>query len=537
MKAERTRVDKFSQNKQLIEWRKDIYHNVNKDFSNFILDVTKELGLKTNTYGSMVKKPASQTWVKKGTSSNTGVAEVSARADAANGNYAVNVHKLASAWNSASNSSISTGDKANIATQFSINDGDTIDFTITTNKGSVTINKTNLSTVTLSDIASEINKANIGVTASYDANTDRFFLQTNDTGTNNTIKITDNSVLSDGMDFLTGNNSKLKLQYKDTMGVFQDIGDGAVYTGGNALLDVGAAVGIEQQSNQFSINGVNYNLKSIGSTTVSVSTDVDGILDKIRLFVEKYNDLVDKIGSKLSEERYRKYPPLTAEQKEAMSEKEIELWEEKAKSGLIQNDSSVKKAMQNVRSGLYEKVVDLDGNPITPNDELFDIGITTGNYKSKGKLEINEDRLRTAITNDPDSVLSLLFQESSITKADSLLTDAEKQQKRAESGLVNRMFDDIVVGMKEVINKSGTGNNTDLYRSVKSNILIDFVTNMGSTSMLDKDMSTLDKQIDREEARLIRLENHYWSKFTAMEKAIQEMNAQSSWMMQQMGSM
>ena len=34
---------------------------------------------------------------------------------------------------------------------------------------------------------------------------------------------------------------------------------------------------------------------------------------------------------------------------------------------------------------------------------------------------------------------------------------------------------------------------------------------------------------------LISVENRYWKQFTAMEKAIQQMNAQSAWLAQQFG--
>ena len=542
MKAERARVEKFGQNKQGIQWRQEAYNSINKSFANFILDMTKEFGLKTKSYGSMLSKPTNQTWVKSAVSSNTAVAEVSGSANAANGNYAINVQRLATGWDAASSGGISTGDKANVKSQFGLVDGDHINFTITTNKGTVTIDKADLANTSIQSIVTEINKANIGVNASYDIATDRFFIQTKDAGSNSTIKIEDNSTINGGVGFIAGSSSKLQLQYKDTMGGQQDVlsWDALTptdYKGQNALLDIGAAVGIEQQTNQFSVNGVNYSLKSIGNTNVSVSTDVDGILNKVKAFVDKYNDLVEKLHKQLAEERYRKFSPLTNEQKEAMSEDDIKNWEEKAKSGLIRNDATVSKALQTMRSGIYEKVVDTNGNPIGVNDELFDIGITTGDYRNKGKLEINEDRLRAAIMNDADGVLELFFKESSITKADSELTAAERTQKRAESGILNRLFDDVVSGMKDVINKSGTGSNADLYRSVKSNIMLDFITNMGSTSLLEKDIRNIDGQIGREEDRLTKRENHYWTKFTAMEKAIQKMNSQSSWIAQQMGGM
>jgi flagellar hook-associated protein 2 len=100
------------------------------------------------------------------------------------------------------------------------------------------------------------------------------------------------------------------------------------------------------------------------------------------------------------------------------------------------------------------------------------------------------------------------------------------------------MYDDMIDGMKEIIDKSGTGDNTELYRHVKSTILLDFVKGTdgrrGSVSLIDEEISSFEKRIGREEARLIKVEGRYWAQFTAMEKAISEMQSQSSWLAGQM---
>ncbi len=84
------------------------------------------------------------------------------------------------------------------------------------------------------------------------------------------------------------------------------------------------------------------------------------------------------------------------------------------------------------------------------------------------------------------------------------------------------------------MDKSGPGSEASLLRSVKSNILIDYVT-AGSRSLIDKDVSEIDKRISRETERLASLEERYWKQFTALEKAMSQMNSQSSWLSQQFG--
>ncbi|MFZ5945231.1 MAG: flagellar filament capping protein FliD [Bacillota bacterium] len=542
MKAQRVRVDKLEQSKTTIQWRQELFNSLNKDFANFILDTKKEFGLTTTSAtGSLLNKSvSSMNWVKKVVSSNPDMASVSARADSVQGSYEVKVKQLASNWSAGSEDKITQaadGSTANVAAQFNLADTDTIDFTITTNKGSVNINKTNLASVAINDIITEINGANIGVTAVYDSSIDRFFLQTKDTGTENTIQVTDSSLLSNGNTaFISGDNSTLKLKHIDDTGVSQYITAGNAYSGKNAIIDFGAAQNIEQSSNQFTINGITFDLKAKGDFTINVTTDVDAVYEKISKFVEKYNELVTKLNGELGEKRYSSYAPLTAEQKESMSEKEIELWEEKAKSGLVKGDMVLQRTLLSMRGGMYEQVEGVEG----AFNQLTQIGISTEGYFSGskgGQLTIDETKLKEAIQQDVDGVIQLLFKEPStdLNKDDRYLTASQIQQKRKESGLIKRLYDNIIVGMKDIITKAGTGDNADLYRSVNSSILIDFVTEYGSISMLDKDISNYDKRLTSLNDYLTRAEDRYWQQFTAMEKALQQMNSQSAWMMQQFG--
>ena len=101
-------------------------------------------------------------------------------------------------------------------------------------------------------------------------------------------------------------------------------------------------------------------------------------------------------------------------------------------------------------------------------------------------------------------------------------------------GAFSRVYDNLTSGIKDIVSKSGPGSEAALLRSVKSNILIDYVTS-GSRSLIDKDVSEIDKRISRETERLASLESRYWKQFTALEKAMTQMNSQSSWLSQQFG--
>jgi flagellar hook-associated protein 2 len=556
MRVERTKVDKVYQERTLASWRQEAYQEVNRLFANFILETKKDFGLSQTTASGVLlsSSVSSLDWVKKASLSNPDLGTVKATANAVAGSYELQVHRLASNWSSASGEAISVGNKDNLATQFGLTEADILDITITTNLGELTISKEenssnvtmklgehtiyeeDLSNVTINDLVREINQADIGVVAMYDANADRFFLQTENTGSNNTIQITDRSVLPDGDNSTNFINGKLKLKYLDAAGDSQDV-EGVEYGGVDALIDFGAAQGIAQHSNNFTLNNINFSLKATGSSKLDVATDVEGMLTKIKNFVDKYNEFVDKINGELGEKRYSDYLPLTDEQKEAMTEDQIKKWEEKGKSGLLRNDMILSRTMSSARSGLYEEVAGISGIFA----QLTEIGITTESYvqgSRGGKLVINEQKLVEAIEKDADSVLELLFKKpdsSLTTKQESKMTAEEIQEKRSQSGLITRLYDNLIAGMKDVIVKAGPGNDSGLYRNVSSTMLLDFVVDYGSISMLEDNMDDLTKKINTLETYLAKREERYWRQFTEMEKAINLMNQQSLWLAQQFG--
>src|SRR5690606_30199904 len=115
-----------------------------------------------------------------------------------------------------------------------------------------------------------------------------------------------------------------------------------VYKGKDAIFDYNGVTNIKRATNEFTIGGVTYNLLKADpdtEVTVRVTQDVDATVDAIKAFVDKYNEVVEKVSNKLTEKRYYDYQPLLDAQKEEMTEKEIELWEERARSGLLRGDN------------------------------------------------------------------------------------------------------------------------------------------------------------------------------------------------------
>lgn len=513
MKAEQSRVDTITNKRKIVEYTQEAYNEVNKMYSDFILNMRDLFGVNSYISNTGATRPSAAnnlSWVNKATSSNDKILTAKPTSAAATGKHEITVHQLADSAKFASSSNVQLDGSKSISEQLGV---DQFEITITTAKGTTIIKDTD-GTMTFDQLVKEMNNIE-GVSASYDASIGRFFLQTSETGADQFIQIE-----GPHADQLLG---ELHL----------NMTSGTKYAGQNAIIDYNGATGIEFSSNQFRIQGLELDLKGVNpgeKVTVAVEMDVDEVLNRMNTFVSEYNKLVENIGNKLTEKVYHKdYPPLTDDQKKAMTDKEIELWEAKTKSGLVRNDSIIDSIQNSLREALLQPVMLADGTSIS----LADFGITGKGYfegGSKGQLTIDEDKFREAMRTKGDSFGQLMFatpSDSSLNVLDKGLSQSQLTQKRQQSGIFNRVTDIMVNGMQQLIQKAGTGSQDSTLRKVSSNILLDFVKS-GSKSVLGTSISDYNKRIDALNAKLKTIEARYWAQFSAMEKAISQMQSQSA---------
>ena len=279
---------------------------------------------------------------------------------------------------------------------------------------------------------------------------------------------------------------------------------------------------VTRSSNTFTLNGATYTLlkaqanPATESETVTLSTNTDDVYNNIKGFVDKYNEIIAGINSKMSEKYDSDYPPLTDDQKEAMSDDEIKTWESKAKTGLLHNDSMLQSLAYSMRQALSDAV---EGSSIN----LSAIGITTGSYSENGKLIIDDAKLKAAIEKDPNAV-SDLFSKQAATSYNASNTPALRSQRYKTEGLANRLSDILddnirtTNGKGALLQKAGIEGDSTQYTS----------TLFLQIDGYDDDISALITKLnDKQDA--------YYAKFTAMEKYISQMNAQSSWLASQLG--
>lgn len=314
----------------------------------------------------------------------------------------------------------------------------------------------------------------------------------------------------------------------------------SMYTGKNAVVSYNG-VKVTSETNNISVNGLNFTINTTtneGITLVSTQ-DTDAIVDFMKEFVDEYNKLIEDIHTKLGASSSKGYAPLTDEQKKEMSDSEIEAWEKRITDGIFRNDSDLKKVtdtMRQIFSGTVEGGV---------FSSFSEIGITTGDWKENGKLHFDEDKFKAALAKDTDGVVQLIAgsgDAASIYEKDvqagkiEAIKDDKGNEMSWEEILKSDKADHKALVSKYQNRTNSIGDKlyntiTEMTRSTTSRSAYSFYNDKA----LDKKISTAKDDVSKLEERMIRMEDMYYKKFTAMEKMMQQLNNQSNWLMSQMG--
>lgn len=252
---------------------------------------------------------------------------------------------------------------------------------------------------------------------------------------------------------------------------------------------------LTESSNNFTISGVTYNLLSSGSTTVSISADVDKIVSNVQSFVDSYNTMLSSLTTEVSQPVYSDYLPLTDDQKSQMKDSDIAAWNAKAKSGLLHNDSILQNVINAMRSNVSDPISGLTGK----YNSAASIGITTGDYTENGKLHLDTNKLKVALQADP-SIVNKIF------------GTAGSSSNSSSQGIAVRLNNSLKNTVSQI--KTIAGITADTTTDTSSNLAIqinDYKTRL-------TDMSS----------KLQDLQTRYYNEFDAMESALQQLNSQSS---------
>lgn len=328
---------------------------------------------------------------------------------------------------------------------------------------------------TLKTVLDKINKET-GVTAFFDSSTGKIAITAKNSGVDNSDT--------------TGKSIEIMGKLAESLGIPKSSIDGQ-----NAKFTLNGLENMERSSNTFQVNGFEFTLKQVSVSdappvTFSSAPDTDKIFDSVTKFVDEYNKLIEDLNKQIREPKYRDFQPLSAAQKKDMTDKDIEMWEEKAKSGTLRNDSTISSMLTQMRTALMGTV---------GSDTLKSLGITTSkDYLANGKLVINEEELKKAISDDPNKVHEMFSKDGATV---------------AEQGFARKL--------RTIVDKTQT---SIAQRAGK-------VGDVNDTFSLGRSLKEMNNQIERFEDRLKMMETRYWKQFSAMETAINRANSQSASLM------
>ncbi len=402
--AKRTKVEEVQKKQTKLEWKQDAWKELNTKLKNL-----------QSKYISNMRFTSS--YMKKTTAvSNSSAVSVITGENAVNGVQSLQVKQLAKTgyltgakMQASSGESLTALSKlGNLVGSDDIGDGGQI--SIKAGDTEVTLDVT--ADTTISDVMTKLKEA--GLNANFDEKQQRLFISAKSSGASNDFSIT-----------ASGSNGQAALKALGIMtpaDAAQTASEGYAtkIDGRDAVIELNGAT-FTNNTNVFEINGLTFTALSEtkdGETiTITTQDDTDGIYDMIKGFLKEYNSIINEMDKLYNADSASKYEPLTDDEKEAMSETEVEKYEQKIKDSLLRRDSTLSTIRSSMTSVMSSGVA-VDGKQMY----LSDFGIDTLSYFTAAENEKNAyhidgdpddentsgnaDKLKSMIASDPDTVVS-----------------------------------------------------------------------------------------------------------------------------------
>lgn len=302
----------------------------------------------------------------------------------------------------------------------------------------------------------------------------------------------DMSVIADGNSALAGLGLSAITGSKVEEG--SDASGMVVIKASNAEIVFNGAT-LTSDTSTISVNGLTLNVLDVtegSEVSISVTKDTSAVYDTIKDFISEYNSILKEMNTYYYAGSARGYDVLTDEQKEAMTDDEIEKWETKIKDSLLRRDDTLNSLISSFRNKLAGTYKASNGKTYS----LAMLGISTStDYKEYGLLHIKGDEddseyadekniLESMLNSDPDTVMEVL---SNLTST--LYNDLQKKMSTTKLSSALTFYND-----KE----------------------------------MNSQLSDYKTEIAEWETKLNDMEDRYYSQFTAMEKAMANLNSQQS---------
>lgn len=347
---------------------------------------------------------------------------------------------------------------------------------------------------TISSMMSAVNKSAAGVTMTYSSLTNSFTLESKELGGAGKVEVGDTSL-------------------GRSLGLVDDNGTVGASEGQNAIFEINGQE-VYLNDNTYTLDGNTFTFNdnmTIGETyTVNIAKDSTTVKDALKKFVESYNKLIDDVygyigKSPAKDDDGNTYEPLTNAEKDEMSEDEITKWEEKAKQGVLYNDSTVSTVMSQMRSALYTSVTLDDGSKFG----IYNLGIkTSSEWSEHGKLQIDENAFDKAFENNEDAIIKLFTDSDTgmMKKLNSVIDGAVKSRGAANT-------------RGTLVRKAGKADSS-----------------VTTDSTIYKEMVKMQDRLKELQDRYDTKEEYWWKVFTNMETAMADLNSQTSYISSYLGT-
>lgn len=362
-----------------------------------------------------------------------------------------------------------------------------------------TVNGTKIEGITADTTVSELltainNNKDAGVTAIYLGSANKFVLSSNEKGEGREISLGANPKdTTDAANLIFG-------------GVSTDGSDGEM-----SILYNGVQTTITSSSNTFSIDGLDIratNTFNTGSATAeggvsfTASTDTEKVTETVKKFIEAYNAMIDEVRTQATTKPDSNYKPLTEDQKNEMNENSIKNWENKAKEGILYNSSALKD-LDNATQGIFSSMM-MNG---VSYDDLEKIGISfSDDYTAGGKIVFDEEKFKTAMDSDPEKVSDLFT---------------------GTHGIVNTIDSTLSTYATRYASKNGNSYGVLIEEAGSEKLSLTLTNNS-----IYKELKDMQETITNLQSQLSTEQDRYISQFTQMERLINQMNSQSSYLSQ-----
>lgn len=338
------------------------------------------------------------------------------------------------------------------------------------------------------------NNKDAGVTATYLGSENKFVLSSNEKGEGRKITLgADPKDTTDAANLIFG-------------GVSTDGSDGEM-----SILYNGVQTTITSSSNTFSIDGLDIratNTFNTGSATAeggvsfTASADTEKVTETVKKFIEAYNAMIDEVRTQATTKPDSNYKPLTDDQKNEMNENSIKNWEDKAKEGILYNSSALKD-LDNATQGIFSSMM-MNG---VSYDDLEKIGISfSDDYTAGGKIVFDEEKFKTAMDSDPEKVSDLFT---------------------GTHGIVNTIDSTLSTYATRYASKNGNSYGVLIEEAGSEKLSLTLTNNS-----IYKELKDMQETITNLQSQLSTEQDRYISQFTQMERLINQMNSQSSYLSQ-----